>query len=257
MTKRLIDRFNEAPKLNATIRLDNFLQMQYEIIAKQLTLLRDEVGPGERIVFLEMPQSVNASYDKANNKWAQSWWKVLGYTLPREQPKTIMQSLIAERDKARDPAEDETDVVDTRRIVKDALQAVSHELQFNKTVRSGTLERCVREFAGARVAFVQLDCGGDKQTKDGLLLPQDSSVRTIELIPRQSSLNVNDIKLRARTGVLTAVAKTLFGVGARLNFQRQRESFSQFVQQELYSSGFGKGSTEFGGPLRPCRAPTE
>lgn len=51
------------PKLNATTQLDNHIQLQYEIIAKQLTLLRDEVGPDERIVFLELPQSVYASLE--------------------------------------------------------------------------------------------------------------------------------------------------------------------------------------------------
>ena len=95
VTKKLIDRFNEAPKLNASLRLDNFLQMQYEIIAKQLTLLRDEVGPGERIIFLEMPQTVNASYDKANKKssWIRSS-KTLGYTAPKEQEPNTKETLI-------------------------------------------------------------------------------------------------------------------------------------------------------------------
>lgn len=79
----------------------------------------------------------------------------------------------------------------------------------------------------------------------------DQTVRTVELIPRQSSLNVNDLKLRVRSGTLTAVANFLFGFGARLNVQRQREQFSQFVQQELYSSAFGKGSREFGWTFTP------
>ena len=52
-----ISKFNDSPKLNASLRLDNFLQMQYEIISKQLSLLRDELGPGERLVFLEPPTS--------------------------------------------------------------------------------------------------------------------------------------------------------------------------------------------------------
>jgi hypothetical protein len=62
---------------------------------------------------------------------------------------------------------------------------------------------------------------------------------------------VNDLKLRVKTGVLTAIARTLFGFGASLNVQRQRENFSQFVQQELYSSAFGKGSREFGWTFAP------
>ena len=31
------------PRLAATVKLDNYIQMQYELLAKQLTLLRDEV----------------------------------------------------------------------------------------------------------------------------------------------------------------------------------------------------------------------
>jgi hypothetical protein len=214
VTKKLIERFNEAPKLNATIRLDNFLQMQYEIIAKQLTLLRDEVGPGERLIFLELPQTVNASYDKANNKWAQSWWRVAGYTKPSTwvaESKARIQKLI-----------DETDGDDVTMAM--------------------ITQRARRAYLDKTTDFVSTAAVG------GL---QDRSVRSVELIPRQSSLNVNDIKLRARSGVFTAVAKTLFGIGARLNYQRQRETFSQFVQQELYSSGFGKGSTEFGWTFTP------
>ena len=68
------------PQLNATTMLDNSVQMQYEIIAKQLTLLRDEVGPGERLVFLELPQSVYTTPGPGDEKMAQSWWHVNGYT---------------------------------------------------------------------------------------------------------------------------------------------------------------------------------
>ena len=214
VTKKLIERFNEAPKLNATIRLDNFLQMQYEIIAKQLTLLRDEVGPGERLIFLELPQTVNASYDKANNKWAQSWWRVAGYTRPGAR--------IA-NDSAR-------------------IRSLMEETSGEDVTMAIISQRARRAYVERTADFVPTGPVGGVE---------DRSVRSVELIPRQSSLNVNDIKLRARSGVFTAVAKTLFGVGARLNFQRQRETFSQFVQQELYSSGFGKGSTEFGWTFTP------
>lgn len=230
VTKNLIDRFNEAPKLNASLRLDNFLQMQYEIIAKQLTLLRDEVGPGERIIFLEMPQTVNASYDKANNKWAQSWWKILGYTAPKEQEPNTGETSIKRLELAGTNDRDDKEPLTMKTVVRSALDA------FGTDGRGGNSER---------VSFVPLEYAG------GTIKVEDRSVRTIELIPRQSSLNINDIKLRARSGAFTAVAKTLFGVGARLNYQRQRETFSQFVQQELYSSGFGKGSTEFGWTFTP------
>lgn len=279
VTKKLIDRFNEAPKLNASLRLENFLQMQYEIIAKQLTLLRDEVGPGERIIFLELPQTVNAAHDKANKKWAQSWWKVVGYTTPIEKESVVDKMLRQDegketrqperRDYVKDymrakgrgstgpPPGDEDSknnietvssnepLRETRHVVDDAIAAYGGERPPNiKCVR-------VSDDLNVRVFFRELDCTQNPGRYQGDIDPQDSSVRAVELIPRQSSLNVNDIKLRARSGALTVLARTLFGFGARLNFQRQRENFSQFVQQELYSSGFGKGSREFGWTFNP------
>ena len=80
------------------------------------------------------------------------------------------------------------------------------------------------------------------------------SVRTVDLIPRQGSLNVNDMNLQTRAGALNFALSTLFGFGSQLKVQRQREQFSQFVQQELYSSAFGKGSREFGWTFTQCPA---
>jgi hypothetical protein len=55
--------------------------MQYEIVAKQLTSLRDEAGAGHRIIFLEMPTSIESADRKkigngGEDKLAQSWWRV-------------------------------------------------------------------------------------------------------------------------------------------------------------------------------------
>ena len=68
--------------------LDNFVQMQYEIVAKQLTTMRDEVGQGQRVVFLELPTSIAAEnwrrwpIDGGKDRLAQLWWPFriyLGY----------------------------------------------------------------------------------------------------------------------------------------------------------------------------------
>ncbi len=82
--KKLLSKTAESftPKVQASVALDSFLQMQYEIVAKQLTSLRDEVGPGHRILFLEMPTSINSSDRRVwtgnggEDKLAQSWWRV-------------------------------------------------------------------------------------------------------------------------------------------------------------------------------------
>ena len=80
LLKKTIDAF-DRPKLHSTIVLDNFLQMQYEILAKQLTTLRDEAGDGQRVIFLELPTSISAAAhryvaDGGEGKLAQSWWVV-------------------------------------------------------------------------------------------------------------------------------------------------------------------------------------
>ena len=236
-TKSLIERFNQSPSLNASLMLDNFLNMQYEIIAKQLSLLRDEVGPGERLLFLELPQTINASHHEANKKWAQSWWKIVGYTAKnRTSAQLEMDAKL--RSKCTNPNEDLRQLncppVSTSEKVKKILEA------FGSKARSEQ-----------QANWIDLDAAQRASIPGHSISIDDRSVRTVELIPRQGSLNVNDMKLKTTAGAFSAVASFLFGFGARLNVQRQREQFSQFVQQELYSSAFGKGAREFGWTFTP------
>ncbi len=410
-----LERFNEAPKLNASLRLENFLQMQYEIIAKQLTLLRDELGPGERLLFLEMPQTLNVAHHESNRKWAQSWWKIAGYTKralngvalavsaatpeppANERPIKISEELdsllagitIRREAKVRQPcfpgaaqpfqntstiniskesassnpsivrvsttgrvtnvrvtldglthaATDQVDVLlvgpqgqnaiilsdaggsnnaDNFTIdLSDGVGAMGARLINGSTYSPGTFDAASDVFpkpapallgGSALSVFNNTDPNGDWRlyvmddtdspsgsiargwtlhiTTDCATAPRyeahyedifvnldndpaamaqelqsylDNSkavltnriVRTVDLIPRQSSLNVNDMKLKTTAGAFNFVLTTLFGFGAQVNVQRQREQFAQFVQQELYSTAFGKGSREFGWTFTP------
>ncbi len=234
--KSQIEKFNEAPHLNATLRLENFLQMQYEIIAKQLTLLRDEVGPGERLLFLELPQTINVTHNEANKKWAQSWWRIAGYTQKNNVDKDSKKG-VSQRSS---PKGDNVEVQSTMEKTEAILAALRSSTKATGEIKYVSLE----DSSGASITT----SAGNQRRE----VPIDvRSVRTVDLIPRQSSLNVNDMKLRVQSGAFTAVASFLFGFGSRLNIQRQREQFSQFVQQELYSSAFGKGSREFGWTFTP------
>ena len=423
-----IDKFNDQPQLNASLRLDNFLQMQYEIISKQLALLRDELGPGERLVFLEMPQTVNAAHHESDQKWAQSWWKIAGYTrrartsaapaaMPAPTPgvdsalqkpvetthdfNSILkgsdinvpllpcamggaapfagtaisftgQQVIRIKDKpgALESNPSTINVAEVRGRVKKVtvtLKGLRHpsasDLDILLVGPQGQNALIMSDVGGANAAdglTIQLDdaaaaalpiaaalnngsfqptnqdsvtdsfatgtptpLGGsflsvfngtnpngkwslyvqdDNGTVDGSLSGwsldittdctpaplmqvaykdeyidldefaaqsdglssnsilhaklaaakfENRLVRTVELIPRQSSLNVNDMNLRTKAGAFNFVLSTLFGFGSRLSIQRQREQFSQFVQQELYSAAFGKGAREFGWTFTP------
>ena len=88
----------------------------------------------------------------------------------------------------------------------------------------------------------------DQQTSpaQGLTDIQRRTVRTVDIIPRQSSLNVNDIQDTVKATGILAGFKFFFGFAGQVNYQRQREQFEQFLHQELYASGFGKGNRDFG-----------
>jgi len=431
-----IEKFNQSPQLNASLKLDNFLQMQYEIISKQLSLLRDELGPGERLVFLELPQTVNAAHHEANKKWAQSWWKIAGYTkrertsaapapVPaptvrvdeeNEKPITISKDIDSIFEgtgidlKASDPRPcivntpfrftdtrviniqdsppspppaapakpnpssitvevpgrvtnvtvtlnslrhvnpDDIDILLVGPQGQNALimsdvggTADANDLTitlddaaasplvdagplgngtfqpydvndgsddspaaalkplggsalsiFNGTNPNGEWKLYVMDDNGPvsgsisggwnlnittdctqstrsqvsyQDVFINLDGVGNGMAgsigyinvtaalqsylTDNKATLENRKVRTVELIPRQSSLNVNDMNLKVKAGALNFVFSSLFGFGSQLKAQRQREQFSQFVQQELYSAAFGKGSREFGWTFTP------
>jgi hypothetical protein len=429
-----------SPTIAATLRLDNHIQMQYEIIAKQLTLLRDEVGPGERLVFLELPQSISTTQDRAENRIAQAWWRIAGYTrvnkdellekdlkelkeqieklhthvdmneklylenqklkdellrqlerlcaekarrelepeyksctkIPfnlepleneikeiREQIQnsqnqddlaklTIrLNALCAERDaqknkQARESClkivQDIKQLDDAIRETKEAIQKVDDQrikLQEGKArlaqnftalttkyeklkleqvrnkireqqntvdrllqggrastsdIVSNTIEMLNQKRIGNQPGafrkpaygnttndkgqevtitdgkgreYVNLDQYSassdiDQQTlrqgqplNDNVPLMRNRSIRTIDIIPRQSAVNVNDTKERvSKTGIFAAVS-FLFGFGGKFGYQRQREQAEQFLNQELFTSGFGKGETDFGWSFYP------
>jgi hypothetical protein len=387
------------PKLNATTMLDNTIQLQYEIVAKQLTLLRDEVGPGERLVFLELPQSIYTTPGDGDEKMAQSWWHVNGYTrtdpllrlllelleievrwkkirevqaykdhskeveaygcnpprpLPPEEDAVLRlfkglkcehetarkaalgniyreaNSLFArvEQNGARDTSEqielirrmialskpsedndkdqkDQKDNEKVKAVPQIDARKYGNEKVADSTSRTREMERRnnidelknrlltvlsredplrpltdderqdpnLKHFTvewdkfqdfltqlennssigfEKAMEFIRLDEtpatnreGSGQNSVDVSSLPR-RTVRTVDIIPRQSSLNVNDIQETVKQTGILAGFKFLFGFAGSLNFQRQREQFEQFLHQELYASGFGKGSRDFG-----------
>lgn len=423
------------PKLNASTILDNHVQMQYEIIAKQLTLLRDEVGPGERLVFLELPQSVYTTPGDGDEKMAQAWWHVDGYTrtdpflrlllelyeveerwelikqakafdnsapvkklepAPRSMACDVYKAIAKARNDAKEDREKRQKALDKESAEsKGALKVATAELpttikieksnsndkesnqgfQVNTAGKEPELletfyefqceyetarGRLIREmYRVARNDFARAQQGGARNTsemveairklldveinaneravkrrddkeedkpeverhvrvkpgasklmnddlgnrekirelrnklleilsmdkpdltkirelasgdtlktgiefKDGIefvradkrnvtsnggLTHEDierRTVRTIDIIPRQSSLNVNDVQETVKSTGFLGAFKFLFGLGVKTNFQRQREQFEQFLHQEMYASGFGKGNRDFG-----------
>lgn len=345
--KDFLKKLNSDSKLNATTRLDNHVQLQYEIIAKQLTLLRDEVGPDERLVFLELPQTIYASAHDTKGKVVQTYWEITGYseydrvadvnaTIKQlqdnqtvlnkslldlkttmggskfsayktqidttanakkafqdaqkncEDNQTTRESCIqgaksletayqtqekaltkyaadnkiiaAEYDALK---EDHDEVERLAEEIKKELANLNADISYKRAVNEArdTLERIRQQGSLPNNIIIQrtIDKGNvtssefvEKNTKvQNLENVINRKVRAVDIIPRQSSLNVNDIQETVKSSILGGAFSFLFGLGLRTNFQRQRDTFEQYLHQDIYASGFGKGENIFGWTFGP------
>ena len=241
------------PKLNATTQLDNHIQLQYEIIAKQLTLLRDEVGPDERIVFLELPQSVYASSGNADNKVVRSYWEVEGYgVLDKEnyikKESAKIQNKITDLNKIKDnkPKRNPTELDELDELWERTLE---NDIQNNITRLKQTGSRPLKEIMEETSAAVKNSDKKSGSTEYVSVNPY--SLKAIELIPRQSAINVTDVQEKVKSTFLSGALSFLFGLGIRGQYERQSDLFEQYLHQELYSAGFGKDSNLFGWTFGP------
>lgn len=407
LVNKISEQITNQPQLNASIRLDNYIQMQYEILSKQLTLLRDEVGPGERLIFMELPQSIDVSNSNTKNKLAQTWWKIRGYSecvvidefnqipcpkvedfsrLQNRMPVTTKElvnqllnsnfnrkasyndnSLYVQENQLQDLErifkllndDNKTDfikklreevselksystqssqsseiptafktyadnymesekyykaclegrltvdgkvkedcILETEKFQKDRRIVVDFLLRLFKRFIDGELLEKYNNWGSfpkrvtnaedalrnnriesrffRRIVLEEVFNGGienwrdvwqrliklddfeeklkSENNKDDLEIwknYEDRTLRIIDLFPKQNSLNVNDIKMRNNQFSAKGLFSLLIGIGGGGGYERTRERYSQFIQQELYSSAFGKGNREFGWTFYP------
>lgn len=284
-------------QLAASTKLDNNIQLQYEIIAKQLTLLRDEVGPGERLVFLELPHSIYTVPDKSKRQLAQVWWRVEGYYKRPDEMHAGTDPWCEKAKESRRPEVLEREAASLERKAGGAASSderlrLEAEARKKRGLAKGTLPdplmyeialRCNPYSADrpikqslilARTAATRMSAAKgldpEQRTQRTAEVTQMASesvesdaravmnndsqirqIRTVDLIPRQSSLNVNDIQDKVKNFNLAGAFSFLFGLGARVNFERRRETYEQFIHQDIFASGFGKGDRDFGWTFGP------
>jgi hypothetical protein len=227
-----------TPRLDASTALDNYIQMQYEVIAKQLTLLRDEVGPEERLVFLELPMSVYSVPKRDDEYVVRLEWQVSRFFGPNGGV-ADKYSKVESRD--QDAGEQEASAqTGVDQEAEDQPRPITLELLNHPELVN---DRNFRRY--------NLSLARDLQKMDWMTA-DPTKFRVIDIIPRQSALNVNDVHGTQSGFALTAKFLSVFGLGGEVGYQRQRALYEQFLQQEVYASGFGKGMNNFGwtfGPL--------
>lgn len=241
----------KQPSLSASIALDNFIGMQYEIIAKQLTLLRDELGPDERLVFLELPSNIYTVPDKSDDYIVQLRWRAKHYY--KSNAARAKQSHSDSQSENRQTEWDriEESLYGLKASQRSSVCAPDEQEQSGKP-KAGPLSKnegwlCVNPRSSKRNEFVAI--------RDGVTTEEPNlrraAVRALDVIPRQSALNVNETYATANKKNFLGVLKLLSGIGLQVNYQRERQLYEQFLQQEIFASGFGKGRDEFGWTFGP------
>lgn len=223
----IVDRVMQAPvsRLDASKALDAFVGLQYEIIAKQLTLLRDEAGPHTRVLFLELPQSIYSTPD-SRNLLVRTEWRITRYCT----------SSVGER------SPDESDP-------PSLPPAVSCPFAGDDRRRDDPAQGWGRENRRpATIESLLASCQSHPLAGGG---PASSSApRALELVPRSAELNVNGVHGRVRSWSLGALFSRL-GFGANAGYRRQRELFERFVGQDVFASSYGRGDAGFGWTFGP------
>ena len=252
VTDEIAKAANQNSRLAASAKLDNYIQMQYELLAKQLTLLRDEVSPRERLLFLELPTSIYATPGIDDETSVQSFWKVTGYY--RDNKYAKQRQMLASQAQALHAA------LVSNRLTEGVIEQLRFQRAYDTQMReiNNEMVRAERDFYAERSeAFaegVQYPFATPDSTDTTLQGANavTNNCRVIDLIPRQSSLNVNDIKEVVKERGFKALFSLLIGIGGSVNYQQRRDHFEQFQKQEVYAAGFGKGRDEFGWTFNPA-----
>lgn len=326
-------------RLSAEQQLDNYINFQYEMVAKQLTLLRDDVGPNSRVLFLELPHSLYVTdklhlYPYFGGLWGshlvQSWWTVGGALLSRPLDDRALEygahrppSMLETRELMnRFPRFQSAGLIFINSLrptdlppgcaaehapVTNALSLPTHPLtepqrkmcqreanansdQIRARSTGANSERALNTFflhSGQALATIIrspdfaakfFNLPDPTQGNEAILGTEDEKyfqnwatywqyasigleqgapgsqtapIFALDLIPRQSALNVAGSTTSTHQYGFAGVFGWLSGLGARARYERQKQEYSQFTQVENYATAFGKGDYTFGWTFAP------
>ncbi|NKB32628.1 MAG: hypothetical protein GKR91_05970 [Pseudomonadales bacterium] len=211
--------------LSASEQLQNFTEFQYELVANQLTLLRNEGGEDSRIVFIQFPQWVYANTKKSKDYLALTKWSLVGYCSSSDLEQGMN---LSGGSRSSDP--EITSLVSD--LVTDEFTQADLEATYSELIpRWSSRER--------------IEYCNRAQSENQVSGFPDSS-RVLDLIPRRSALNINDTYGEIRGLSLGLRFMQLIGIGGSFGYSRQEELYQNYVNQSVYASSFGKGNSEFG-----------
>lgn len=233
LTDTIIKTIAEDPAFQATILpsfnfsdgMEKYIDSENQLLARQLTLLRNEVGGDETIVFMQLPHTIHSARKVSKDRYVQVQWKVEDYCTINPYEKVRRDFNILGRDSLMHEFSTETEL--SRDKYRDELRRISSKDEYLKAACSENTEspKGVKSAKGEIVAW--------------------------DLIPTSNAYNVADFSLQESELSLGLIFSRLTGFGAQGRFNRRRQFFEQFATQEVFASAYGQGSDTFGWVLGP------
>lgn len=200
------------PKAPYVQQLNNVVDGYLQTISHRLTMLRQSVDPNYDLYFMEATASVEPS-KKAKHHIARARWMFAGGTIDYDE---LAQNL------------------PNRQAL--ALRALMTTDRNPRSVQS-------------LLSSLQ-DKGEDEGARRSVNL--DSKPFVFEMSPGQAAVNIARSEVRESRFRIVGIFKTLIGWGGGVDYQRQRDIFRQFLQQDVFIAAQGKGSSsEFGWDFSP------
>ena len=276
--------FND-PKTQASTALDNYLNFQMELLMKQVTLLRDATPPSRRIVFLELPQSFQVAGDsfwqRVRDRVVKVQWRIVSYTRPVPNDDAIGPASV---EKLLDKPYLRRDLIHcmerlynksvsecalpagTGSAEEQGKDAKQNQFRYQTTQASAYIGREKKKDVKYDFALVEQVTEPKRTTISGKgTAPMDpyarrageaelavaGTTRVIDMVPRIGALNVNDKNYVSNGLALTGAFRWITGWGASAAYQRQKETYEQFIHQDIFAAAYGKGDPDFGWVFGP------
>jgi hypothetical protein len=228
----------------------------------------ERAGPNNRVIFVELPQSIYVTrkfkpYPDVAAFWGnylvQTWWRLSGVVTAdvAEQAGTALEGCKDETTEGgssdvqpvRPP--DLRELKQLAEIQQSQQKSLMQFFHLHETPYEN-VKSLTRSSRAHLCTWAQNWQFNVYDVNHAMPNDPDQAAYTLDLIPRQSALNVAEAQSTSRAYGFAGLIGLISGFGAKARYEQQRDTYNQFAQQEAYASAFGKGQDTFGwtfGPL--------
>ena len=269
---------NTDPKLHTSDLLANYVNAENELLARQLTLIKNDIGQGKNLIFLEMPHAIDSVEGTSSQRKVWIKWQISEYCtgdplsrlrndikllkaagIDENLPTTNLSKLDSVTSEYTSLFKEELNYKSTLKYIESVKgptesNKLATQNQFSSE-RLAKAKSALREIQNDQASFIKAACkepikrklsDSDKTKQENSAFPQ-----AWDLIPRADKFNIANQSLVDNQFNLTGIFTLLTGLGGEASFKRRRELFEQIASQQTFASAFGQGKSEFGWILNP------